>query len=248
MERLNHAELQELLGAYALDAVDDDERVVVEDHLRECGICRAEVADHREVTAALAQVGGAAPEGLWDRISGHLETAPPPMATILPMQAPARAGRTARLATTALAVAAAVIVLLGVSVVRLDHRVTAQDRAISRTGLQGVAGQAALQPGARVVRLSSLASQQTATVLLLPDGKGYFFGDRLPKLDDNHTYQLWGVSGTTVVSLGVLGNNPDLRAFTADAPIEKLALTDELSPGVVASTRQPVVTGSVLSA
>jgi hypothetical protein len=247
MERLTHHDLQELLGAYALDAVDDDERVLVEDHLRECGVCRAELADHREVTAALAQVGGPAPEGLWDRISDHLEVVAPPMATILPMdqRRPARASRPL---LAGLAVAAALIVVLGVSLSRLDRRTNDLQRAVSRTGLRGAAGQAALQQGAKVVRLSSLASTSSATVLLLPDGRGYFFGDDLPKLGANHTYQLWGVAGTTVVSLGVLGSNPDLRAFTADAPIEKIALTDELSPGVVASTQQPVVAGSVLSA
>ena len=63
---LSHSELEELLGAYALDAVDGDERDAVELHLRECPRCRAEVADHREVAAALAQTGGPAPDGVWD--------------------------------------------------------------------------------------------------------------------------------------------------------------------------------------
>jgi hypothetical protein len=248
MERLTHRDLQELLGAYALDAVDDDELVAVEDHLRECGVCRAEVAEHREMAAALAQVGGPAPDGLWDRISDSLETAPPPMAAVIPMHGRSPRSGLPRSVTAAFAVAAAVIALLGVSLVRVDHRTRQLQQAVGQASLRGAAGEAALQQGARVVHLSSLASQETAKVVLLPDGRGYFFGDGLPKLDANHTYQLWGVAGTTVVSLGVLGNDPQLRAFTADAPIEKLALTDELSPGVVASTRQPVVAGSIQSA
>ncbi|MEA3055576.1 MAG: hypothetical protein QOD30_1008, partial [Actinomycetota bacterium] len=50
----SHDEIQELLGAYALDAVDPDERSDVEDHLRDCARCRAEVAEHRDTAAFLA--------------------------------------------------------------------------------------------------------------------------------------------------------------------------------------------------
>ena len=45
MEReLTHDEAAELLGAYALDAVEADERDAIEHHLNECPRCRAEVA------------------------------------------------------------------------------------------------------------------------------------------------------------------------------------------------------------
>ena len=44
MSTHTHQEIEELLGAYALDAVDDDERDLVEAHLAGCPRCRAEVA------------------------------------------------------------------------------------------------------------------------------------------------------------------------------------------------------------
>jgi len=72
----SHEELQELLGAYALDAVDADERGRVEDHLRGCARCRAEVEQHREVAAQLAYTGADAPDGLWRRIAAQLDAAP----------------------------------------------------------------------------------------------------------------------------------------------------------------------------
>ena len=78
MEReLTHDEVAELLGAYALDAVEGDERDAVDRHLNECPRCRAEVADHRTVASFLGSAGGRAPDGLWDRIAGTLEEAPP---------------------------------------------------------------------------------------------------------------------------------------------------------------------------
>jgi len=74
MERgLTHRELQELLGAYALDAVDPDEAAAVEEHVASCPRCRAELAEHRETAAMLASVGAPAPEGVWDRIAAELD-------------------------------------------------------------------------------------------------------------------------------------------------------------------------------
>ena len=78
MERLTaHAELQELLGAYALDAVEPEEAVVLELHLLTCPRCRTELTEHREVAALLGYAGGAAPGGVWDRIVAGLEEPPP---------------------------------------------------------------------------------------------------------------------------------------------------------------------------
>jgi len=78
VERLTgHAELQELLGAYALDAVEPEEAAVIELHLATCPRCRHELAEHREVAALLGYAGGAAPSGVWDRIIASLEEPPP---------------------------------------------------------------------------------------------------------------------------------------------------------------------------
>lgn len=76
----DHRDFQELLGAYALDAVDPDEAVELEEHLRSCPQCRAELADHRSVAALLANSGGPAPAGVWTRIAGALDDPAPPVA------------------------------------------------------------------------------------------------------------------------------------------------------------------------
>jgi hypothetical protein len=54
MGRLSHDAIQELLGAYALNAVSRNEAATIELHLRECARCRAEITDHREAARALA--------------------------------------------------------------------------------------------------------------------------------------------------------------------------------------------------
>ena len=88
-------EIEALLGAYALDAVDDDERREIEEYLAQNPRARSEVDTHREVATLLAFSGAPAPEGLWDRIAGALEErAPEPgpeLAKVLPARAAALA-------------------------------------------------------------------------------------------------------------------------------------------------------------
>jgi len=72
-----HDPAAELLGAYALDALEPAETARVEAHLRICGRCRGEVAANREVAGLLAQ-GGTAPSVVWDRIMADIDGPPPP--------------------------------------------------------------------------------------------------------------------------------------------------------------------------
>jgi len=74
----SHAEIQSLLGAYALDATDPQESAMVERHLQTCVRCATEVAQHHEVAGLLANSGGEAPDHLWDEIASHLEGSRPP--------------------------------------------------------------------------------------------------------------------------------------------------------------------------
>ncbi len=73
-----HAELQELLGVYALDAVDKETAERVERHLAGCLKCSVEVAHHHEVAGLLANSGSSSPERLWDGIAGQLDGSVPP--------------------------------------------------------------------------------------------------------------------------------------------------------------------------
>ena len=67
-----HAEIEELLGAYALDAVDPETAAVIARHLEECVRCSVEVAQHHEVAGMLANSGGAPSSAVWDGIAGRL--------------------------------------------------------------------------------------------------------------------------------------------------------------------------------
>lgn len=58
----------DLVGAYATDAIDAQERTEFEAHLASCADCRAELAAYREVLAALATRAVAPPPDLEDAV------------------------------------------------------------------------------------------------------------------------------------------------------------------------------------
>ena len=238
MDRLTHRDIQELLGVYALDAVDDDERELVELHLPDCPRCRAEVAEHRDVAAFLGNSTAPAPDGVWSRIASSLEEAPPPL-TLVPSRTPRLSTRRAVRVATALAAAAAVLV--GVVAVR-----TLDDRGPDAVLEDWVAHSARLaedSPDARTLVLASPDGSVHAKAVVLRDGTGFFVGDALPELPAGRTYQLWAIVGDKTISAGILGRDPRVVPFTVAADTKGYAVTDEAEGGVVSSTRDPVLVG-----
>ena len=69
---MDHTQIEELLGVYALDALDPGTAAEVEVHLEGCVRCAVEVAQHHEVAGLLANSGGTAPAGVWTGIAEQL--------------------------------------------------------------------------------------------------------------------------------------------------------------------------------
>jgi len=256
---LSHNEAGELLGALALDAIDETEREAVDRHVRECGACQAEVAQHREVAAFLAPGWSAAPEGVWDRISASLEETPPPLtmpawpvatappapplAPVVPIES-RRRSRPVQIAAAIAAVAAVALVgMLGVKVVD-DNRVIGQmKQQASGSELDRTVKSAMAAPGARKVTLQRSDGSAGANAVMLPDGTGYLVDAQLPDLSPDRTYQLWALVGTQRISVGVLGSKLATAGFKAPPTSDGFALTSEAAGGVVASRNDPVVVG-----
>lgn len=241
---MNHDEIAELLGAYALDAVDDAERAEIESHLSVCARCRAEVEEHREVATLLAFRGGPAPDGVWQRIAGALDEAPPKLrlATVdaTPRARPSRRWLRSVATIAAAAAAAAIVVFLGVQA--RDGDQLAEIEEALRDPLAQAFEAALAAPDSQLFELRSADGQLAVPVAVTGDGTGYMRATGLPELDPGRTYQLWGAAGDELVSLGVLGARPDTVSFPA-GPYAGFAITEEAAPGVVTSANSPVVAG-----
>ncbi|HLI73696.1 MAG TPA: anti-sigma factor [Acidimicrobiales bacterium] len=257
---VNHDEFAELLGAYALDALDADEARLVAEHVARCPRCAAEVADHHEVVGMIANVGADAPPELWDRIAariaapGPVERVPAPLgavsrAGIRPLSS-ARSTGVGRFGWSAIGVAAAaaaaVIAVLAVQVARLDNRVGQVDRAIAQQGTAQAVLRAETDPHATRVSLAPAGSGPVAQLVILPTGTGYVVNQRLPALAAGRTYQLWGFVHGQPVSLGLLTRHPTYETFTVDpsAPVASFAVTDESAGGSPRPTATPLAVGT----
>ena len=247
---LTHDEVADLLGAYALDALEPGEQAAVDRHVQGCAACLREVAEHREVAGLLTPGWEKPPTGLWDRISASLEEAPPPldMAPVIAMK-PRERGRSgggglrrgAGAAIAAMVAVAAVTIVgfVGIRAVNDDRPGYAKQLERSVAAARGV-------PGSRSIELASTDGRRSAEAVVLPDGTGYLVGDGLPALTRERTYQLWAVVGSSTISVGVLGPEPKVVPFKMDGNVAALAITEETSGGVVMSRQSPVAVGKLV--
>lgn len=257
-----HDRIVELLGVYALHAVDPDEDRLVEEHLATCARCRAEVDGLRRVAADLAVAGaldGAEPPPrVWSGIAagiGAREVGIPPATPLAPGASrrvrSARRRRPGRPSPTwiaaAVGVAAAVaIALLSFGLVNAQGHV---DRL--RASLGGSAAQVALRaalesPGHQVAELRSSAGSRLVELVVRRDGAGYVVRSTAATLPPDQTYQLWGNIGGRAISLGLLGRRPAPGAAftlgTSGSITRELMVTIEPAGGVPTPDRAPIAT------
>jgi anti-sigma-K factor RskA len=255
---MSHDEAAELLGAYALDAVDYDEATALEAHLESCPRCRDELRNHREVTGLLSYSGQEAPAGLWDKVMSEVRSEETPPVSSRPAviaSSGGRAGRDGRSGWRAwilpLAAAAAVVIvaLLAVQVARLQSRTDHLSHQLAQMASPPTMAnvEAALAaPGARRVTLRGSGGSASIQAVILPDGSGYLYDSTLEPLATRQTYQLWGESGPHLISYGLIGSSPaPVTAFRVGRPVQALAISVESAGGVVSPTGSPVVSGGV---
>jgi len=259
-----HDDFSDLLGAYALDAVEPEERERVEIHLRTCPWCAAEVAEHREVAAFLSHSGTDAPEGVWDRIAAELSppapplrmsftptgevdpladprttTAPEPEPMVAPSNVVPLSRRSVRVRTFAAALAAAAILLAAVGVIAFH-----QGRSNVPGSNEALPTNSELQ-----VALKGSSADMGAQALVDASGKGYLVAHDLPDAGAGSVYQLWGQVDGVVLSLGTFDSGSDVVPFHVDPgqldAVQSFAVTKEKAPGVLASKQPAVMAGTV---
>jgi anti-sigma-K factor RskA len=239
---LSRDELQDLLAAYSIDAVDDDERRAIEEYLATDRDARSEVVGLQQAASYLAHTGGPPPPGVWEQLERTIRQLPgqqgpgdlPAPPRLVPLaRAQPRTDRRWQL----VAVAASVVALvLGALLVFRD------DGSDGPGDIAALAQAADRAPGARHAQLADDDGTVLARAVVLPDGTGYLTSE-LPVLPAGRTYQLWGVDGGNTVSLGVMGPNPRVVSFQAAGNPGALAITEERAGGVAVTANDPEAVG-----
>ena len=248
-------EHRDLVALYAMDALDDLDRVRAERVVANSPEASGEFARYTDALAAMVDRTTAVepPASAWEAISarvraGSTMTAASASASIAPAAAtddPAStmvvAGATPAGATVLaprrswlangriLAVAAAlvVVVLSAVTVRSLSHS-SASDRSRMEAALALPTTHTGVLGGG-------------ATVALQADGTGWIDVAPLPDPGPGNVYQLWSLDSGSPVSLGVVKPSHGVARFSAPAASHTLAVSTEKAPGATSPTLQSVV-------
>lgn len=224
--------VRDQLTAYALDALEAEERRVVAEHLRICPECGEDLAELRAVTDAMAtSVPPASPPAALRR--AVLEAARPDR----PM--PRQRWRPSWMA---LAAAAGVVVLVG-ALASVNQRLQALQ---SRLAAQEQALALLTAPAARTVELTGSVPASVRFVFDPARQEGALIVTDLRDLDRDLVYQLWLVAGTQPESAGVFRpeqDRPVIVPVSADfRRYQAVAISVERAPlGASRPTAAPIL-------
>lgn len=153
----------------------------------------------------------------------------------------------ARTAAVALTAAAVVVSVLGLRLQDDQGRANRADAQLISDD-EAAYDAARRQAGSRTVVLDAGDGDGGPRVpAVLVDGGGWVDADALPRLEAGRTYQLWANDGRRLVSLGILGYDPGVRAFqtAGDVAVRGLAITEEPDAGSRTPGETMVVTATV---
>lgn len=221
MSQRHSDDARDLLGAYALGAVDADEAEAVERLLLEDQDARAELHALQLGSAWMESADPRPAPRVWSNIVAEIEHD----------ELDAARRRRRRTRTRVFAMAAALVVAISVATAVLLR-----------------SGDDSSQPAATgtVVALTDDAGATRLEMAMEPgeDGAGHVADSRLPRLT-GETYQLWAISDDSIRSVRVLGADPEGKQFTVPEGTERLAVTREPEGGSTRPTTSPVASGTV---
>ena len=235
-----------LLGAYVLDAVDEIERRRVERAAATDPAIEVEITRLRGTVDALADAMAVEPPaGLWESIHSDLAKTDHRNddATLFTGRSSgdndngSGSNRTFFFAAAAIVVA---VLISGATVAGLSRDATPTDSIATMTAM---ANDAATRPGTRSGVLTDADRSMEVRVIADVEGHGFVMTDALPALPTGETYQLWSAANGTMISLGMLGADPAMSLVPIDASVTELALTREPAQGSVSPTSSPMATG-----
>jgi anti-sigma-K factor RskA len=181
-DRRNAYEIHALSGAYAVDALDPDEKVRFEEHLTGCATCRAEVAGLQEATALIAGTAEAdPPPALRESVLAGIKSVRP-----LPpeVSAPTTVRRLpVRRRLVALA-AAAVLGVAGVGTV-IWQQETSSDQTVS------VADRVLQAADAKRVNVNLPGGVSASVIRSVSEGRAVLVTHNMPAPPSGRVYELW---------------------------------------------------------
>jgi anti-sigma-K factor RskA len=241
--RLRPSRLHDLADAYALDALDDSQRLRFERHLRGCPACADDVRKYTEIATALAMaVAAQPPPGMRDRVLAATTVTrqlPPEVAEPRRLPSLPRSPWVPRLALAGAVVGVAAAVTLGVV------QVSTQDRLNTvQTENQAIAAVLSARD-AQIASATSSVGGTATVVLSYSQGKIVFTSSGLPALPSSEVYELWLIGPVQARSAGLLseasnGKTSPVLASGLQSD-DKVGVTVEPAGGTSSPTTTPIL-------
>ncbi|HEU5158078.1 MAG TPA: anti-sigma factor [Streptosporangiaceae bacterium] len=232
-------ELHALVGAYAVDALDDIERRRFEDHLAECESCARETRGLREAAAQLGTaVAMPPPPRLREKVMADVARVRP-LPPLPPLLSDVRSRRSR---TPWLLMAATVACLVAVAGFMGVLTVRAQDRADRAEAAGRQIIEVLSAPDARRVSGRASTSGSGTVVASRAQGKAVVVLSGVPSLPGSQTYELWLMGPGKPRPAGLLrgSGTPVIAAGLGDAT--QVGVTVEPAGGSPQPTSVPVLT------
>ncbi|WP_433514277.1 anti-sigma factor [Nonomuraea sp. CA-143628] len=254
-----------LVGAYALDAVDDElERRHFEDHLTGCAECALEVAAFAETAARLGSaVAVEPPPGLKERVFAQIDQVrqvPPTVAVPAqqeaswgtPRRSEHRAGRrpegrsqrSRRPRWRPLVAAVGVAACLAAAVVFGVGALQARDELDQVRRMNQEVAAVLTAPDSRIATAAAKQGGRGTVVVSRSRGKMVFLAAGLADLPEGQVYQLWQLAPGRIGSAGLLNADAAGRTqpvIAAPGPgVAKLGVTVEPAGGSAQPTTRPL--------
>jgi anti-sigma-K factor RskA len=232
---MNDSTLFDLIPAYALGALSDDERAQVEAFLTESEEARTELRLYQAMLTGMATTvpPRKAPAHLTDDFRQRLSAGP----AIIPI-APRQISRTRWLT----ALAAILVVAIGLLFVLRSTQTDTNQQVIQQILNDGSATKVALLPKS--------SATGSITFVSVPSGKQAVLNAQLPPLPDQQQYQLWYIKGSqpdpSVTFDGTQNTTPVLvPAPDPSKGYDTVAITVEPRGGSKAPTNPPIFVGTL---
>ena len=228
--------MHDLTPAYALDALDDDERIEYEEHLRTCAQCQEELAGLRDTVGSLAYATPAPdpPAALRARLLSSLDE--PELARVIPL----RRRRPVQALGGAVALAAAAAIALGIWAGSLSRSLDTE-RAAARDQAAALEVLAASE----VVRVPLDGAD--GSLVVAADGRGVLVLPWLAAAPAGQTYEAWLIRDGVARPAGLFRGGEQILvrldgSVTNDAIV---AVTLEPAGGVDQPSGEPLFSAAV---
>ncbi|MGX7679048.1 anti-sigma factor [Jatrophihabitans sp. DSM 45814] len=223
-------ELHALAGAYALDALDNDERSVFEEHLADCPDCAIEVESLQSAAAELSHITETTPPPALraDVLAaiGRVRPLPPVTDNVIAL----RRAKTSRSVWQVVAAACALIALVAAGWGYQQHR----DAHTRNTASVSIVDQVLSANDATTVS-GPVGNGRATLVFSKAQGRLVLVGHAIPAPGADKTYQLWMVSDGKYISAGtfVPDANGDVRTVASGdlASTSKMGISLEPAGG-----------------